>query len=317
MEKIKRQMKFLISFYITNFDLMKNHWGRNSVLKKRGVFGTNKPIGRDVNLGGILQVIDWSKKKIIKEKKLSCPSGITKKGENFYVASMRENIIYILDKELKVLKKIENNLFNDIHDINATKRGLIVSNTGLDNILEIDFEGNVLWTWFATDNSYKKNKLGKVRKVDKNLNHNNKDYPTLIQTTHLNSAIYEGDSNNSMLCSLFHQGEVIEISKAKKDIKLILKNLKQPHSLKKLGKNKFLVSDTNGKRIIIFKRNGSIIKNIPVNADWIQSAIRLKNKNYLIADSNNSRIIEINPDGEIKEIYNYNKNYKIYEVKEI
>jgi len=307
-------MKLLISFYITNFNEMKSHWNRNSILKKNGIFGTNKAIGREVNLGGILQIVDWNRKKIIKEKKLSCPSGITKKGENFYIASMRENIIYVLNKDLKILKKIKNKFFNDIHDINMTKKGLLVSNTGLDNILEIDLEGNILWNWFATENSYKKNRLGEVRKVDKSLNHNNKDYPTLTQTTHLNSAIY---SNNSILCSLFHQGEVIEISRVNKKIKKILKNLKQPHSLKKISEDKFLISDTNGKRIIIFKRNGSIIKSISVNADWIQSAIQLKNKNYLVADSNNSRIMVVDSNGNIKSLYNYNRNYKIYEVREI
>lgn len=310
-------MKILISYYITNFNLMKRHWEKNSKLKKKGIYGTNKPIGKKANLGGFLEILDWKNKEIIKTKKLSCPSGFIFKGNYLYVASMRKNKIYVLNKNFKIHRNIKNPLFNDIHDISKIKSNILVSNTGLDCILEINTKGDVVWDWWAIEEGYIENKLSEMREIDKGINHNLIDYPTLQQTTHLNSAISVDKSGNEILCSLFHQGQIIKINKKKNTHKVLLKGLKQPHALRKISQKVFLISDTNKSRIILFDKNGKILQKIKGDFDWIPCSTKLSNNNYLVADSNNNRIVEIDKKGNQVSSYEFDKNYKIYQIEEV
>lgn len=319
MEKIKRneKMEIIVTFYITkNFKHMIEHWTKNAPLKKFGVYGTKKPIGRQVNLGGLIIRLDWSNKRIAASKKISCPSGFDFKNNLIYVASMRENKIYVLKKELKIIDQINNKYFNDIHSVNITKNGLLITSSGLDLILEISPKGKVLWEWWAFNNGYNTTPLGKERKIKKNINSREIDFPTLEQTTHINSAIFSDDREKELIASLFHQGEVVRINKSSGKAKTILNGLKQPHSVYRLGEN-FVVSDTNGKRVIIFNKNGKIINEIFGEFNWIQDCTKLSNGNYLVADSNNNRIVEVNNKGRVIDFYNYDKNYKIYQIKEI
>ncbi len=310
-------MKIIITFYITkNLGAMKKNWTKNTSLKKQGIYGTNKPIGRHVNLGGLIVKFDWSNKKEIITKEIRCPSGFDFKNNLMYVASMRRNKIYILNQQLNIVGEINNKYFNDIHSLNFTKKGFLVTSSGLDLILEIDCKGKILWNWWGIENGYSNTPLNKKRKINKNIDNRRIDYPTLKQTTHVSSAIFFDKTEKKIIASLFHQGKVIEINKSSSKTKTILEELKQPHSIYKFGTG-FIVSDTNNNRIILFRKNGKILNEICGGFDWIQDCTELSNGNYLVADSNNNRIVEINGKGKILDSYNYNKNFKIYQIKEI
>src|SRR3989338_8163449 len=188
-------MKLAITFYITNYSLMKEHWDENSILKDKNIFGTNVPMGIKKELGGKIVIFDWDM-------------------------------------------------------------------------------------------------FGKNRIIEIGIDHREIDYPTLAQTTHLNSVIYVDEDENKSYVVSFHQGQVIEIDKKTLKVRTILSGLDHPHSVYKLSEN-FLVSDTNKNRILIFDNNGKILKSITGEFDWIQDAIKLSNGNYLIADSNNFRLVEV------------------------
>src|SRR3989344_777565 len=231
-------MKIIITYYITqNLDIMKKNWMKNVSLKKKGIYGTNKPIGRQFNLGGLIMKFDWSKKKKILSKKISCPSGFDFKNNLIYVASMRKNKVYVLNQKLRIVGQINNKYFNDIHSLNTTKNGLLITSSGLDLILEIDYHGQILWSWWGTKQGYSTTPLGKKRKINETINNRKMDYPTLEQTTHVNSAVFSDKREERIIASLFHQGEVIEINKSSGKTKTILEKLKQPHSIYKFGKS--------------------------------------------------------------------------------
>lgn len=310
-------MKIIITFYITkNLDRIKKNWTKNAILKKKGVYGTNKPIGKQVDLGGLIMKFDWRNKREISSKEISCPSGFDFKNNLIYVASMRKNMIYILGRKLNIVGCINNKCFNDVHSLNSTKKGFLIISSGLDLILEIDPNGKILWDWWAIDNGYEITPLNKKRRISRKIDHRKTDYPTLKQTTHINSAIFSDKNEKKIISSLFHQGEVIEIDRMSKKTKTILRGLKQPHSIYKLERN-FIVSDTNNKRVIIFEKNGTILNEIKGEFNWIQDCTQLSNGNYLIADSNNNRIIEINNKGKVLDSYGFSKNFKIYQIKEV
>jgi len=68
-------------------------------------------------------------------------------GDRLYLTTQTEVIIYSYP-ELEVQHYISLPQFNDVHHVRPTSRGtLLVVNTGLDQVLELDFEGTVLKEW--------------------------------------------------------------------------------------------------------------------------------------------------------------------------
>jgi len=296
---------------------MKQHWYNHGALKDKGKVGTDKPIGKDVDLGGLLVKFDWGKKRVISTKKIACPSGFDFKNHLIYVNSMRENTIYVLDFDFNAYRRIDNQYFNDLHSLNSTNRGTIVTSTGLDTILEVDDAGKILFDWWAIDNGFDRDQYGNQRIINRSIDHTNIDYPTLLQTTHINSAIYMDNNEEDILASLFHQGKILKIDAKTKKACVLLDDLTNPHSIYSLNNGEYIISDTQGHRIILFDIHGQIIKELKGDFNWIQDSIRLSNGNFLVADSNNHKILEIDSSGKIMDSHNYSKNWKIYQIKEV
>ncbi|NND02661.1 MAG: hypothetical protein HKN91_07730 [Acidimicrobiia bacterium] len=68
-------------------------------------------------------------------------------GDRLYLTTQTEVIVYSYP-QLEILHYISLPQFNDVHHVRPTSRGtLLVVNTGLDQVLELDFEGTVLKEW--------------------------------------------------------------------------------------------------------------------------------------------------------------------------
>ena len=311
-------MQLAMSYYSTKYSTLKEHWRKNAILKKEGIWGTNVPIGKSADLGGLFLRMDWAKKRIIDSRELPRPSGFDLKDGYIFIASKcldNENIV-ILDDNLKVAGKVHNPLFSDMHSLNFTAHGLLVASTGVDLVLEVDLTGKTLWEWWAVDHGYDTDPFGNRRRIDKSECHCKMDYPTLSQTTHLNSALYTDQTETSLFVSLFHQGKVIEIDKQNLEHKVIADQLRNPHALYRLEGDDYLLSDTNNRRILVFGRQG-IKKQITGDFNWVQDAVRTSQGTYIIADADNHRILEINESGGILDHFEYSPEFKIYQIKEL
>lgn len=310
-------MQIMASYYITkNLSSIREHWEKFGLLRKNGIVETTMVTDKVMEKGGRITIIDWDNKIETTEVDFKRPVGFDFDCQNFYIASTGENKIYITDLNFKVERVIECKYFSDLHSLNRTKNGILVASSGIDALLEFDFEQKLIWSWFATENGYELDMLGKKTKVDMDLDHAKLDHPTLMQTTHINSAIYKDDEERKVLATLFHQGEVIEIDKNTCEIKTLLRGLKQPHSVYKDG-NSFLVSDTNNGQVILFNAAGEILKTIKGDFNWIQDAIALRNGNYLIADANNHQLVEVDINSKIVSTFKYSLEYKIYNIREV
>jgi len=309
-------MQLIATYYSTKHSKLKEHWQRNAILQVEGIRGTKVPIGKDTDLGGLLLKMDWKEKRILDSKELYRPSGFDFNDGRIFVASIRDNEIIVLDDKLEIVGRITNSLFSDIHSLHLTRRGILVASTGLDLVLEVDFNGHTLWMWWATDHGYDKDQLGNRRSIDKGRDHKKMDYPTLLQTTHLNSALYTDATETSLFVSMFHQGMIIEIDKQKLVHRIILDHLRNPHSVYRLGGDSYLASDTNNGRILVFNRQG-IIRQTTGDFNWIQDTIRTSRGTYIVADANNHRILEINENGVVIDHFEYSPELKIYQIKEL
>lgn len=313
-------MRVLVTFITERFSVLKDFWKRAKANKKKTKFyGADK--SENLDLGGLILLVDWQNKKILRKKHIKTPTGFDLEKDDIYI-NTSGNSINQLSKNLVTKKKIVNPLLNDLHSLSVTKNNsLLVSSTGLDAIIEIDRVGNELFSWFATEHGYDIDPKKRKREINKKINHRYKIYPTLKQTTHLNSAIYIGKTRyfpKTIYCSLFHQGEIIAIDKDTKTCKTVLKHLNHPHSIYKIGKI-IIFSDTENNSLVLTDLNFDKIKKVKLAGfDWIQDASLLKNGNLLICDANNNRIVEFNlKNKKIVNQLHFNKEWRIYQAKQV
>lgn len=311
-------MKILVSFFTDKFSVLREFWKKSAENKKGGAFqGTDKY--EKLDLGGFLALINWKNKKILKKVRIETPRGFDLYGNKIYVTKGNQEIV-VLDKNLNGLYKFSNPYFNNLHWVKCYKNGLFFACSGLDMVLETNSEGKTKYKWFATDHGFNRDPKGRVRKIKLKKDYRKDKFPTLKQTTHLNSIVYAGKTKyfeETLYVSLFHQGKVLAINKRTGDCKIVMGGLKHPHAIRESGEG-YVVSDTeNGKVIIVDKNFKGIDKYTLNKSNWIQDCFIMKNKNLLICDSNNNRILELDRSSKkIKEIYNYDPEWKIFSAME-
>jgi hypothetical protein len=208
----------------------------------------------------------------------------------------------------KIVGELDNNLFNDIHSLSKSRRNnLLITSTGIDSILEIDFDNpkKIIWDWFATESGYNKTPTGKTRIINRKLNYQNITTTTPEHTTHINSCL--NYKKGKILATLFHQGQLVEIDMKTKKSRILLNNLKCPHHIRK-RKDGYLISDTKNNRVLILDKKFNTKKIIENDYNWVQDAIELKNGDFVIGDSNNDRFIRVNKNGDELGILKMKKN---------
>jgi hypothetical protein len=301
--------------YTTRFDILKKHWEKHSPLLEKGTVGTNEPIV-NVDLGGILVEIDWDQKKITKNVSIRCPGGMIKWNGLLVVPSMWKHEIYLFDEKLGLVKSFTHPYLSDMHSISVTSDNtLLVASTGIDALLEFNFQGELIWTWFATLNGFTTDQLGNERNlIIENVDHRKNEYPTLTQTTHLNSVIEDPYSKNHVLTTLFHQGQIIRVDKKTGEAKILLDGLISPHGLRRLV-NGFIVTNTRRGEVLMLDDNFAIIKRFDLDSTWLQDSCLSSWDSLLGIRADKCDIVEVSlENGEILSTFKYDENWRGYQI---
>jgi len=135
--------KIAISYSVTqNYKQLRAYWQKKQKGKKV-IFDTSIPLGGELKIKDKtyeynqpygFKVLDWDSLLHV-------------------VTSAKDNSLF-LNGEGFNKKEIVNSAFNDVHDVLPTSRGFLVVSSGLDCILEVDNEGNTLWShYFMFDNN--------------------------------------------------------------------------------------------------------------------------------------------------------------------
>lgn len=306
----------IVSFFVTNpkaLVKLKAQWARRDAEHKR-YFGRSKEEYKAVSsktFGGSIALIDPNNLNFGFISEIKCPVA---SGMYYHNA---KNVLYVASNKWirkirhgKIIGSLGNNLFNDIHSLSKSFGGnLLVTSSGVDAILEIDFNNprKIVWDWFATENGYNKTPTGKIRIIDKNLNYQKITTTTPEHTTHINSCL--NYKKNKILAVLFHQGELIEIDMKTKSSKILVKGLRCPHFIKE-RRGGYLISDSRNNQVLLLNKSFRIERVIKNNYDWVQDTIEISNGNLIIGDSNNERIIRVDRNGKELEVLPMEKNSK-------
>jgi len=309
----------MAGFSITNSDALKKI--RKLWAKQRKVINSKRVLGRSrketvgltsKDMGGEIVLLDADNinGSMLRSMKVRTPMGLYYSKANKMLFTGSDHWIYGLAGG-KIIKTLNNQCFNCIHCLTGSfDNKLWVVSTGIDAVIKIDINCSekILSSWFATENGYAVSANGSTRHIDRSKNHQGiNDYSTPEHTTHINSVLEY--RKNKLLATLFHQGELVEIDIKTGKTKIILGGLKEPHNIRRASFG-YIVSDTNGQRVIKFDKFLQVTGEIKGKFDWVQDAIELKNGNIVIADANNGRIVVTNLAGSIIGEYIFGKDNK-------
>jgi hypothetical protein len=159
--------------------------------------------------------------------------------------------------------------------------------------VEFTRDGQLLWSWWAIDHGFEFTPMGDRRVLDKSADHRGSRYGTLLQTTHVNSAVELPDGR--ILASLFHQGMVIAIDRESGEWQLVLENLDHPHSIRVLDERHFTVADTVRGRALLVSLNGERGKvelEVAAGTSWLQDCLYdYHHDRWVLVDGKHSRIV--------------------------
>jgi hypothetical protein len=194
---------------------------------------------------------------------------------------------------------LENKLFSDIHSIERGRdHSLLVASTGIDAILEIDphHPREQRWDWLATEHGYTTTPSGKQRTIDRSANYMERKSVTPDHTTHLNTAVHDGDG---VLATLFHQGTIVRIDYTTGAVATLYEGLTCPHHIKHHGDG-YLVADSRADTFHLFDARFEKQTTISGEYNWIQD-VEPWGDRFIVADSNNERLVQVQNNNTIDE----------------
>jgi len=249
---------------------------------------------------------------------LTMPAGMVRSADGVLVASLFGIQEVSLDLSRVEYDAVSLPMFNMLHSLSRTKRGYLVASTGLDAVLEFTREGELLWSWWATDHGFDHTPTGELRVVDKERDHRGVKYGTLAQTTHVNSVSELPDG--TILASLFHQGMIIAIDRASGDWRPVLEGLDHPHSIRVLAQDYITVADTGRGRALMVRINdgkGTIEAEVSADTTWLQDcAYDYRHDHWILVDGKNSRVSLRSGAAGDKALrrFDLNPEWRLYEV---
>ncbi len=316
-------MNFLLSCISTKHSMLKKHW--SDTQQPAGspektecpvtVLGSMEKPKDDQ--GGLLCLLDDSGQ-VQASIGLPMPAGMALSDDGIFVASIYDVHKVTPDLSMVHLDTVSLPAFNMLHSLSRTRRGYLVASTGLDAILEFSPQGQLLWSWWATDHGFEQTPTGEARVVDKAVDHRGIKYGTLAQTTHVNSAAELPDG--TVLATLFHQGLLIAINRADGSWQPVLGDLDHPHSVRILNDQYITVADTGRGRALLVNikdLQGKIAATVSAQTNWLQDCFYdQRSDNWFLVDGKNTRIllrtgtsgekalaqIELNPEWRLYEV---------------
>jgi hypothetical protein len=292
MRKGSSQLNYglLVSYSSGNFQAFKSFYEHHDILLGQGIRGALEPPPKTQS--GWLTISKPFQSEVELAIELPRPTGVfLDRGPTLYVACDATNEILKIS-HTGVETFCSHPLFNQIHYIDIIGNDLIITCSGTDAIIAFDLQlRSPKWQWLATEQQYCVDPLGNTRVIDTGLDHRGKRYPTLMQSTHVNSAIYSRNGDHSIYASLFHQGEILSIDPLTGESNVVLSGLRHPHGLKCVRETGFTFCEASSSTITYADWDGRIIySHSDPEARWIQDVEMFIPGVFAYLDVYNARI---------------------------
>jgi len=305
-------MMVIASFLTAHFREWRRDW--HGVQRSIQIGGDAVGASNDAN-DGILAAIDFETGEIVRSVTLNSPSGFAIHGDDLYVASMYGNRIVRLGMDFGVRESFATRLMNDLHNVIADDGGLLVACSGTDSVIELDYSGVQKWCWLATQHGFRSSASGHRAWVDTSRDYRASRIGTTSQATHCNSVRkWRLNGRDVVLLTLFHQGQVIAVDSITGRASVLLRGMRNPHSLRRAPEG-WIISDSGSNAVVIVSEDFWITRIIEHGFNWVQDALAVDG-GILVADANNCRIVMFDRDGshQLHEI-SYPGEWKVYQLE--
>ncbi|MDF1584586.1 MAG: RHS repeat protein [Methyloprofundus sp.] len=321
-------MRFLISYPQTNWDYAKFRLNRiiRGKDKSNDVF-TGSP-------GGKIQLLEQreplGKFRLLDEIYPTKPFGMEYvAGEGLYFITglpccmngqAGDEHILRLNDQGEIDLVIKHPLFSQMRSLRRTKNGILVTSSGIDAILEVNLQGEIIWDWFGTEQGYSTRYGGGERTIDRDFDHRTLCYSGKLQTTHLNSAIVDPYDESKVLTILFYQGKVARIDRETLQLEHVIENLNGAHHIRPHSRG-YMLSNSRKGETHIYDRNFQLLEIIDgTNAlfpvKWVQDTVEMPSGSHLIADCNTFNLRERTADGSERK-FNTKMPNRIFQIEPV
>lgn len=265
--------------------------------------------------GGKIQLIDWPTRQVVRSADIVLATGFCQLGDEIVVCSYGS--LEFLDAALSPVRSLSHPLFCNLHSVTAHPNGLVVAASGIDSLLLVTPDGEVSMFWDGLDNGYHRLPDGSRRQLDLAADHRAAYYRTTEQTTHINGTTYWPE-RDSVLATLFHQGQLIEIDRAGRT-EVLVDGLAAPHSPRIREDGVVYLADSRRGRIVEYHpaESASRYLDLVEPCPWLQTVSWIESAQvYLAADSTNGRAMLISPDGLLLDQYSFDENWRLHEARQ-
>jgi len=230
-----------------------------------------------------------------------------------------EHIARLNDKG-EIDLEIRSPLLTQVRSLRRTEKGLLVTASGVDALLEFDLSGNLIWSWWGTEQGYDQAYGGGTRVIDKNIDHRLHNYPGRLQTTHLNSAIVDPYDDSKILTILFYQGKVARIDRETLKHDIVISELNGAHHIRPHS-NGYMLSNSRKGEVLLFDKNFQLTERVPGTnryfpVKWVQDAIETPSGSLLIADCNTFKLRERQRNGQEKSVSTHMPN-RVFQIEPV
>jgi len=303
-----------VSFHGTHMNSQRFLWKQNTLLSSSGSDGAPPVMdqeGCQPYIGGMFVLYDWERDQVVWQIEVDGAMGYCWHQERLYINLLRFGEILVLDGDGREVQRISHPAFNDLHSIVPTRRGFLLTSTGIDSIIEIDHKGELIYEWSALEHGYHLLGNRQPRNLDRSLDHRYMLYPTSSHTIHVNSARFADAEEEVILATFFVQGTIVAIHRQSGQAEIVVRGLSRPHDVRPYMDGCWIVSDTTNNQALILDKDWRIVRRIAQDFDWVQSSAPLPDGSIVLADSNHHRLVRAYPHEEY-EIRAFPPDWRVY-----
>lgn len=282
---------------------------------------------RDVrhSLGGRLVLLDWSAGRAIADVPYVGAMGFAVRDDGaVVVASAFEQCVTVFEGREKTAV-LSHRWFNYLHTLDLTPWGTyLLACAGSDTIVEMTPAGEVVWEWFGPEHGYATCPDGTPVIGDRALDYRQIRSSTAEQAMHLCSAI--AASPETVLATLFHQGQLIAIDRASGAVTVKLDGLTRPHGIHRRPGG-FVLSNTLDHHIILLDEDLKICRELPWGEQWLQDTIATSACTYVALENVHidqlpepglsNRIVELDAAGVPLHTMVLPTDFRLFTVREV
>lgn len=273
------------------------------------------------------------------------PRGFAKLSDDMFAVS-EIGQISIFDSNLRPVNTLKHDYFGFLHTINlsADREKMLVVSGGYDSIFEVDTKaGAIGWSWFGWDHGYNPRQQDgvflthdrqqaeewqrqgkKVQLVDPRV-YGKQGLVTAGRTTFPNSAYYNiYKDETTIVATLFHAGELIEIDKETGDASVRLSGINIPHSILP-WESGWLVTSTREGCFLTLSPTFQVERRVSFTdmpgkpaemeeEEWLQSVSPLSDGRQLLAADANRGLFVIDIENRKWNVFDIDENWCVQEV---